>query len=356
MSGVIGVFVGSASSFNIGRATKNIGRALSEEFTTHLISTENKFAKDVSGQYDRVHGVSEAESILGEIYALRSYLNSFHPDALLQITQPPIHGTIAGGLAAIHDVPFVYRYSGDRFYEYTESQGVDKILHFGLNNLIGRMPLRFADSCITLGPTGKDRLLNRGVSDEDISIIPPIVDQQQFSSAGPVKSLDIERDIGLFVGRLTRKKGKELLEEALPKILERRTDIQFVFIGKQPESIHIPSRYKEYITLIGPVSPDKVPEYYRAASFLIHPSLSEGIPRAVLEANATGIPTIARDVGDVAYATSNVFTTESEFVDLVCEFESLQPSSVDRFTYAEVERSYKQLFDEFKVEQMDNGK
>jgi glycosyltransferase involved in cell wall biosynthesis len=349
MSGVIGVFVGSASSFNIGRTTKNIGRALSEEFTTHLISTENKFAEGVSSHYDRVHGVSEAGSILGETNALRSYLKSFHPDALFQITQPPIHGTIVGSVAAVYDVPFVYRYSGDRFYEYKMSRGFNKIAHFGLNNIVGRIPLNLASACISLGPTGKSRLMSRVVTEERIKIIPPIIDAARFSPNGPQAEFDTDQHIGLFVGRVTRRKGKATIERTLPEILDRRQDIQFAFVGEQLDPLDIPPQYREHITMVGPVSPEEMPKYYRAASFIIHPSLSEGVPRAVLEANATGTPTIARDVGDVVYVTENVFQSESEseFVDYVCGFEKLTNSSTHIFKYDKIKIKYHTLFESF---------
>ncbi|MXR19084.1 glycosyltransferase family 4 protein [Halobacterium bonnevillei] len=344
MGSNIGVFVGSASSFNIIRAAENIGQALSEEFSVHLVSTKKSFAEEVSHSYEQYHGTTENSSTLGEISALRSYIESWKPDALFQITEPPIHGTIVGCFAAVYDIPFVYRYSGDRFYEYRDSLGFDKIVHFGLNNVLGRTPLVLAEACVALGPTGNSRLVRRGVPEENIRIIPPIVNKGQFSPDGSCIRFDTDRHVGLFVGRLSRRKGKEIIERNLPKILDRRSDLQFVFIGEQTDHFTVPPHCGDNITFVGSVPPEEVPKYYRASSFMIHPSLSEGVPRAVLEANAAGVPTIARDVGDVGYVTDNTFTTESEFVNLVCDFESLQPNSVDRFTADRVKPDYARLF------------
>lgn len=343
MRGTIGVFVGSASSFNVRRAANNIGRALSRKFTVHLISTTETLTEDASHSYDGIVGPTETSSIVGAINALRTYITSKEPDALFQITQPPIHGTIVGTFAAVYDIPFVYRYSGDRFYEYNVSTGADKILHYGLNNIVGRIPLNFSEACITLGPTGKQRLVHRGVAENTVRIIPPIVNQEVFTPNGPKYEFETERSIGLFVGRLTRKKGKETLERTLPKILENRSDLQFVFVGEPHEDFEIPPSIEDHITLIGSVSPENVARYYRSASFLIHPSLSEGLPRSVLEATAVGIPAIARDVGDVSYVTDNVFSDDSEFIDLVCNFETLQANSIDRFTFDEVQPKYIKL-------------
>ncbi|QKG92045.1 glycosyltransferase family 4 protein [Halorubrum salinarum] len=344
MGDTIGVFIGSASSFNIVRAASHIGEALSQNLTPDLVTTEPEVVAEVRGVYDGIHGTTEKPSIRGEISALSSYIHNRNPDVLFQITRPPIHGTIVGSLARRYSIPFVYRYSGDRFYEYKISSGIEKLQHFGLNNLLGRFPLYLADHCIALGPSGRTRLKNRGVDENDISIIPPIVDTEKFSPDGPTADLDTDRYIGLFAGRISRRKGKKTLERTIPKILRRRSDLEFVFIGEQTESLAIPSQYKDHITVVGSVPPDDVPQYYRAADFLIHPSLTEGLPRVILEAIASGTPPIARDVGDIPYATKNTFQTESEFVEIVITFEQLLGRKVYPFNNNKIGDMYVDLF------------
>lgn len=340
MGGTIGIFVGSASSFNIIRAASNIGEALSQNFTPDLITTEPEVAAEVDGIYDEIHGTPEKSSIQGEISALRSYLCTRSPDALFQVTSPPIHGIIVGSLARRHSIPFVYRYSGDRFYEYNISSGIKKIQHFGLNNVFGRYPLYLADHCIVLGPKGRDRLKKRGVNEDNISIIPPVVNTEKFSPDGPKVDLDTDRHIGLFVGRLSYRKGKNTLERTIPEILRRRSDIEFVFIGERTESLEVPKQYEDHITVVGSVPSDEMPQYYRTTDFLIHPSLTEGLPRVILEALASGTPTIARAVGDIPYATENTFCTESEFVEMVCDFEVLDSDPIQFSKYSRIQENY----------------
>jgi glycosyltransferase involved in cell wall biosynthesis len=344
MGGIIGIFVGSASSFNLRRAASNIGHALSSEFTTHLIATNSRFAADMSNTYDGVHGTSKRGSLRGEVTALQSYIQMYGPDALFQITNPPIHGNVVGLLGKIHRTPFVYRYSGDRFYEHQVSEGATKILHFGLNNVLGRFPLQLADACVTLGPRGKRRLKNRGVEQDVITIIPPVVDRDRFSESTAASGS--KKRIGLFVGRLTRRKGIKTLERTLPEILQRRSDIEFVLVGKQQESIEISAEYSHRVRIAGTVPPTEIPAYYERADFLVHPTLTEGLPRVVLEALASDIPPIARDVGDIAYATENTFQTDREFIEMVCDFESLNVDSIVPFTPDTQRQIYVTLFEE----------
>ena len=344
MGGTIGIFVGSASSFNLSRAASNIGQAVSSEFTTHIIATDAGFAADVSAAYDGVHGPSESDSLHGEVSALQSYVQSHDPDALFQITSPPIHGNVVGTLGKIHGIPFVYRYSGDRFYEHEVSQGVTKLIHFGLNNVLGRFPLYLADACVTLGPRGQRRLENRGVASDDITTIPPVVDRDRFSTS--TTEPDEGTPVGLFVGRLSQRKGIETLERALPEILQRRSDIEFILVGRRQESIEIPAEYSHRVTVAGTVPPTEIPAYYERADFLVHPTLTEGLPRVVLEALASDVPPIARDVGDIAYATENTFQTDREFIEMVCNFESLNVDSSGPFTLDTQRNAYVKLVKE----------
>jgi len=341
----IGVFVGSASSFNVTRLVTNIGSVLSEEFTVHLIKTNQSLSHEVREVYNDVfEGVDDASRRI-EFRTLREYIRSTDPDILFQVTSPPTHGTIVGLLGKRYNIPVIYRYSGDRFYEYRLSQGLDKPIHFCLNNVLGWLPLQLADRFVTLGPTGARRLQARGVDEDQISIIPPIVDQNRFTPNGPQAKMDTSGPVALFVGRISRKKGKKTIERTLPEIVDKRPELTFVFLGRQIAPIDIPQTYRKNIKMIGRISPEDMPKYYRSASVLVHPSLTEGLPRAVLEALATGTPVVARDIGDVAFATENTFDNELEFTEMVCNFESLSVDSVKKFSYESVRTDYLNLFE-----------
>jgi glycosyltransferase involved in cell wall biosynthesis len=351
MSPSICLFLGEANSFNVRRTTQNIIRLLSDSFDTHLVTT-NLDAFDTSTLTTvGLFGANSPSTRVGEVSALSKYFQENDPAVATHISEPPIHGTIVTVLARRHDVPAVYRYSGDRFYEYRVGRGRKRVLWFGLNNVLGRVPLPLADAHITLGPTGKSRLTDRGVDPNRIEILPPPVNQSRFDGAdespSPFSAVPNDRSVALFVGRRSYLKGFDTFDATIPRILDRRDDLQFVFVGGGGRVPQIPERYADHITVVGRVPPESVPSYFQHADVLVHPSLTEGLSRSVVEALVCDTPVIVRDVGELASVTTNLFTTDAEFVDLVCGFEDLPLDDPEPFSMAALKEQYESFFMQF---------
>ncbi|MFB6225523.1 MAG: glycosyltransferase family 4 protein, partial [Candidatus Paceibacteria bacterium] len=270
---------------------------------------------------------------------------SNEPEIITQIGRVPIYGNMIS-VAKSKNTSFICRFSGDSFYEYKVRNGWQKIPTYIVRNIIGRIPLQTGTSFIVMGPTGKRRLIKRGVPPEKVKILPPPIDAARFNTQVETDLLDIpsNRSIALFVGRRTRMKGIGVLERTIPEIIDRRSDIQFVLVGGDDGRPNIPKKYKEYITIVGEVKPELMPSVYEQADLLIHPSLIEGLSRAVLEAILSEIPVVVRNVGDLDYATSNTFDTEDEFIDMVCNFEDLPTEDASKFTVRKLQREYINYF------------
>lgn len=352
------LFTGGAAAFNVQRMVENWGQLLVELDEIHLVTTEPT-------AFDHVDSIEpfgdEGTGNLRGVQVFQSYLRDHEPSVVVQLTEPPIHGSIVGSLAKIHDVSAVYRYAGDRFQQFRLYSGPEKIVQYGLNNILGRVPLRFADRCIALGPHGRGRLVAYGACPERVHVLPPSIDPSRFEDEEQA-DLDVpdDRHVVMFLGRISRLKGVGVMERTIDQVLDRRPDLQFVFVGEEERRPNVASEHKDNISIAGRVDPENVPAYLRRADVLAHPSLTEGLPRAVLESLFAGTPVIARDVGDTASVTGNTFRTDREFVEMLCAFEDLPlddptPFSIDAlrdeyqtffryYTHSSSETNGKQIF------------
>lgn len=338
--GPLAVFTGSATSVNVYHVLDNIASMVPE--TYHLVTTETVVSNDSKYQ---IFGTHNPNTLRGQFRALRKYLDTHAPRVLLQITDPPLHGTIAGLLARRYEIPFIYRYSGDRFYEYRVAKGREQLTAFALGAVLGRIPIRLAMYHIALGPAGKRRLIARDVPPERITVLPPTVDPVRFDDPSPAP-LDIpdNRKLVLFVGRLSHLKGVETLEKIIPAVLDRRDDLQFVCIGSVERELDVPASVRDHVISVGKVSPNTVSDYMAAADLLVHPTLTEGVPRVLLESLAAGTPVLARDVGDVKSVTDNTFDSDKELEDLLTNLESVPLDDVSPFTPEYQEPAYRSFF------------
>lgn len=107
----------------------------------------------------------------------------------------------------------------------------------------------------------------------------------------------MEKKLILYAGRVVKQKGIDYLIDAAPRVLSEMKSAHFVVVGDGPHLKHMMKRalemdLREHITFTGPVSHEKMPSFYNACAIFILPSLTEGVPRAALEAMACSVPTI----------------------------------------------------------------
>jgi glycosyltransferase involved in cell wall biosynthesis len=141
-----------------------------------------------------------------------------------------------------------------------------------------------------------DRLRREGVPSRKIRVIPNGLDVETFTPRGPVSQV---RRV-MTVANLRREKGHDVLLDAAAIVSREFPDARFDIVGAGPELEALEAR-AECLGLTGVVSfagySDNVAARLETADLFVLPSRSEAFPNAVLEAMATGLPTIASAVG-----------------------------------------------------------
>jgi glycosyltransferase involved in cell wall biosynthesis len=108
----------------------------------------------------------------------------------------------------------------------------------------------------------------------------------------------------LFNGRLIENKGVKFFEQIVSNIPK---DWKFTIVGNGPLEDHVLELKKKYknIEYLGKIPKKESNEKFSKADVIILPTFAEGFPRAILDACASGVPTVAFDVGDIGNVLDN---------------------------------------------------
>ena len=130
----------------------------------------------------------------------------------------------------------------------------------------------------------------------DYTLTPNGVDTQRFATAEPL--LDGSRPRVLFLSRIERRKGLEVLIQAMTRL--RDLDVELVVGGSGPEeraARALAERLQVPATFLGRVSDEEVPRLYRSADVYCAPGLGgESFGIVLVEAMAAGTPVVCSDL------------------------------------------------------------
>ncbi len=172
---------------------------------------------------------------------------------------------------------------------------------------IGRFAYHSAGSIVSLFQKNADIQAEFGAPSNLIRVIPNGVDLSRFE---PIRenrrhkreSLPERRIIGFF-GRVVAIKDVKTLLRAARLTLDKEPGARFLIVGptdedpayfEECENLTRELNLKEFAHFAGPATPEQaLPEF----DIMVLSSVSEGLPFAVLEAFAAGMPVISTDVG-----------------------------------------------------------
>lgn len=106
----------------------------------------------------------------------------------------------------------------------------------------------------------------------------------------------------VFVGRLTREKGIEILLKSFLKVMQTLPNAQLNIIGEGPERNYIldfveTNKLQNNVRVLGSMKSSDIAKTIGESYALLLPSFKEGMPAVVLEAMSVGRPIVATKVG-----------------------------------------------------------
>lgn len=237
---------------------------------------------------------------------LRRCLRDIGDSDVMHMHGHMFYSTTVGSLVShLRGVPSMMTFHGD-FDKPTAGGRLIKRLRAATQ---GRFILSALDHAIALTPDDRDLLVRWGVEPERVTIIPNGIPLATYRPAGEDARADLmgrldlapdERPF-LFVGRLVDQKGVPYLLDAVAIVAREHPSQRFVIVGDGPMMAWSMRRcaslgLEECVTFAGRLSLEDLVAAYSSATAVVAPSLWEGMPLVVLEANACGAPVVGSDI------------------------------------------------------------
>ncbi len=162
---------------------------------------------------------------------------------------------------------------------------------------VGSPTLRAADAVLCYTEADRDKIMGFGVLGGRIKVIHNGIDSSLFTP-GPGKS---EVPQVLWIGRMVKGKGLVYLIEAFRILKNKGIVFKAVLVGRGPDLEQVQqllSQYglKDQVRLISIIDQGSAVQLYRESTVFALPSISEGMPRTLLESMSCGTPFVCTDL------------------------------------------------------------
>lgn len=162
----------------------------------------------------------------------------------------------------------------------------------------------------------KQLLINEGIEENKIAVIPNGTDPQRFNLNIDFKELVKKHDLQnkkiiLSISRLVKRKNFGAVIEVMPEILKEVPDAVYIIGGTGPmeeewKKLAEEKEVEDKVIFVGYIPDEDLPKYYAMCDVFVMPSIEmkeegevEGFGIAFLEANACGKPVIGGKSGGV---------------------------------------------------------
>jgi len=211
---------------------------------------------------------------------------------------------IAGHLCRKHKIPYLMRPCGMLDSYCLSHHWIKKRLY---HYLVEGNNLRKAEIVHFTTEEERDRSIGYGSKDRGV-VIPLGVRLEEYLTLPPRGSFRKDypqlagKKVILFLGRISFKKGLDLVVDAMSNILKKRDDAHWVIAGPDDEGygkkLNRMIREKgigHAVTLTGFLDGERKLALFRDSDIFCHPSYQENFGLSVVEAMATGLPVVVSD-------------------------------------------------------------
>jgi PEP-CTERM/exosortase A-associated glycosyltransferase len=244
---------------------------------------------------------------------LDALAESFRPD-VLHAHSPVLNALPALWVSRKRGIPVVYEVRA-----FWEDAAVDHgtaregAMRYRAGRALETFALRRADHVTTICEGLKRDIVERGIPESRVTVIPNAVDVSAFRP-DVAPDLALKRELGIadktvigFIGSFYAYEGLDLLVRALPRILEHRPDVRVLLVGGGPEETALralaqSSALGNKVVFAGRVPHELVSRYYSIVDLFVYPRRSMRLTELVtplkpLEAMAQGRLVVASAVG-----------------------------------------------------------
>lgn len=183
--------------------------------------------------------------------------------------------------------------------------------------LLDALSLRSMDKVVAVSKAVFNDLTRHGLREENITLIYNgiVLDEYEIQSQGPNlrKEYGIPQDTFVIgaIGRLVPAKGYHHLIEAMTSVAEDIKDCRLLIAGEGQLKDNLSALIQKlnisrYVTLVG--YQNSITRFLSTIDLFVMPSLTEGLPIALLEAMACGKPVLASSIGGIP----EVITSEKD--------------------------------------------
>lgn len=183
-----------------------------------------------------------------------------------------------------------------------EIAGISSALNYRLEAKFESLQIKKSDSLITHSQRhAKELERELGIPHKNFKLIPhgiPIPKTFQIPTRSKAKNLQV-----LFVGRLEKRKGIDVLLRAIPLVLSKLDSVIFSIIGSDPngysKSFFQNNELRDHVYFKGKLSEKELSYAYEKCDIFVAPSYYESFGLIYLEAMSFAKPAIGTKVGGI---------------------------------------------------------